>query len=294
MKWKEHEFEIPLGIELPDIVISADQDWLDDCEIDEVFGLQPCYYTSKNKYDAALKLCRICSGWFYFENNDEKEIEISLLHNVLKSPENGPLTYYDVQFRRFDWIAALRENNEKYLGKFYDIDSLWELYYRLGERSILEKALCYEWFISYFGEYVKFDVMCELQNNYIQNYNRELEMILYYRPNQISILTEGDTEASVNNLPQLASAAAGLIRLEKRDEGINLYKKVFDLVWERKSTSNDREAVMEAFLERLSKGYENESYIDSEISEILEGQCERFTDNKMVAKIKMTLGRNKI
>ena len=82
MEWKEHEFEIPLGIELPDIVISADQDWIDDCEIDEVFGLQPCYYTSKNKYDAALKLCRICSGWFYFENNDEKEIEISLVHNV--------------------------------------------------------------------------------------------------------------------------------------------------------------------------------------------------------------------
>ena len=56
-------------------------------------------------------------------------------------------------------------------------------------------------------------------------------MILYLRPNQIEILTEGDTAVETNNLPQLSSAAAGLIRLGKRTEGIALYKKVFDIVW---------------------------------------------------------------
>ena len=32
MNWKEHEFDIPLGIELPDKVLSSGEDWWDDCD----------------------------------------------------------------------------------------------------------------------------------------------------------------------------------------------------------------------------------------------------------------------
>lgn len=294
MDWREHIFEIPLGVELPSTAISANEDWWDDCEEDDVFCLKPSYYTSKNKYNAALKLCRVCSGWFYFENEDEKKEELELLREILFADEDSPLNYYDAQYGRFDWLAALRENNEEYLGRFYDIENLWELFYRLGARSVLEKAACYEWFVAYFGKYLKYDELDELQNNYLQNYNHELEMILYCRPNQIKLLTEGYTSASTSDLLQLASAAAGLIRLGKYDEGLALYQKTFEMIWERKSTSTEREAVMDAFLERLSNGYENEAYIDSEISEVLEKQCKRFTDSKLVAKIKVTLARNKI
>ena len=107
-----------------------------------------------------------------------------------------------------------------------------------------------------------------------------------------SILTEGFTAAETNSLPQLASAAAGLIRLGERSKGISLYKKLFEMVWERKSTSDDKKEVMDSFLERLAKGYENEPYIDSEISAILEEQCKRFSDIKWVSKIKLLMGRN--
>ena len=294
MNWKEHEFDIPLGIELPDKVLSSGEDWWDDCDEDDVFGLKPCYYSSKNLYDAALKLCHVCGGWFYFETEEDQNKEIDLLRKMLTATEKSPLNYYDVQYGRFDWVAALRENNEQYFDKFYEIDNLWELYCRLGERSILDKALCYEWFVTYFSDYIKYDRMHELQNGYLQNYNGELEMILYLRPNQIEILTEGDTAVETNNLPQLSSAAAGLIRLGKRTEGIALYKKVFDIVWERKTTSDDKKEVMDSFLERLSKGYENEPYIDSEISKVLEEQCKKYTDNKWIAKIKVSLGLNGI
>lgn len=292
MNWKEHEFDIPLGIDLPDKVLSTGEDWWDDCDEDDVFELKPCYYESKSKYDAALKLCHVCGGWFYFETEEDKQNEIELLRKILTANEDSPLNYFDAQYGRFDWVTALRENNAKYVDKFYEIDNLWELYCRLGERSILDKALCYEWFVSYFGEYLKFDRMKELQNGYLQNYNGELELILLLRPNQISILTEGYTAAETNSLPQLSSAAAGLIRLGKREEGLALYKKLFEMVWERKSTSDDKKEVMDSFLERLAKGYENEPYIDSEISAILEEQCKRFSDNKWVSKIKLLMGRN--
>ena len=109
MNWKEHEFDIPLGIDLPDKVLSTGEDWWDDCDEDDVFGLKPCYYSSKNLYDAALKLCHVCGGWFYFETEEEQNKEIELLRKMLTATEKSPLNYYDVQYGRFDWVAALYE-----------------------------------------------------------------------------------------------------------------------------------------------------------------------------------------
>ncbi len=292
MYWKEHEFDFPLGIELPETPVSTGEDWWDDCEEDDVFELKPCFYSSKNKYDAALKLCKICSGWFYFETEEEMQTEMDLLRAVIQSTTKSPLDYFDVNYGRFDWVSALRENNLDYKDCFYDVDDLWQLYYRLGERSILEKAKCYEWFVSYFGEYLKFDHMKELQNGYIQNYNNELELILYLRPDQIHLLTTGYTAVEADQLPQLASAAAGLIRLGKREDGIALYKKVFEMAWENKTTSDIKKNVTDSFIERLAKGYENEPYIDEAISAILEEQITKYTDTNWVAKIKVSLGRN--
>lgn len=292
MNWKEHEFDFPLGIELPDVEVSSYEDWWDDCEEDDVFELKPCYYTSKEKYDAALQLCKICGGWFYYESDQQMKDDVALLEQIITASDENPFQYYNVQYEEFDWVSALRENNPKYINCLYDIDGLWELYYRLGERSVLEKALCYEWLISYFNGYANKNQLENLYNGYLQNYNGEAEMILYLRPNQISLLTTGDTAVPTNCLPELASAAAGLIRLGKREEGIALYTDVFALAWERKASSDVKKEVMDRFMERLSKGYENEPYIDSELSDLLQKQCEKYTDSKWVAKMKVSLGRN--
>lgn len=72
MSWKDHEFEIPLGISFPESIVSEGLDWISDCEEDDVFGLNPRCFQNKNQYDAALKLCKACAGWFYFETDEEK------------------------------------------------------------------------------------------------------------------------------------------------------------------------------------------------------------------------------
>ena len=290
--WKSYEFEYPLGVSFPEIPISQGMDWLSDCEENETFGLQPACFRSKNQYDAALLLCKICGGWFGFDSQAERLERMDALRKVLASSPGEPMWYYDVWQRSFDWIAALREANPKYDGQFAEINSLWELFSRLQQRSCLDKAECFAWFVSFFGEDLRLDERHTLSEQYVQSYDNHMEMILFLCPEQISLLTEGVSAVTANGARHLSRAAAGLIRLGRRTEGMALYEKVFQIVWEGKSSADEKKAVMDEFLSRLAAGYENEPYLDAELSQRLEAQCKKYSDAKWTAKIRMMLGRN--
>jgi len=291
MSWKDHEFEIPLGVSLPEIAVSEGLDWIDDCEENEIFGLNPVCFQTKNQYDAALKLCKICAGWFFFENDEEKQLALESARAVVTAKAGEPMWYYDIWRNSFDWVSALRDNNSQYAGQLYDVDTLWELFQRLVQRSYIEKADCFEWLIEFFAEYLQYDTGNELQNAYIQCYDNHIESIFYLRPDHAEILTTGCTSVTADNAASLAGAAAGLIRMGKREFGIRLYKQLFDMAWSGKSTTDEKKGVVDNFLSRLSAGYETDPYIDNEIASMLEEQSKKYSDAKWTAKIKTTIGR---
>lgn len=293
MSWKDYNFEIPLGVEFSEEDISGGLEWISDCEQDDIFGLKPKWFCDKNHYDAALKLCRICGGWFYFENEEEKELTLQCTRAVVQSKAGEPMWYYEMNRGSFHWVDALREQNIKYYEQFWNIDTLWELYHRLHQRSWVEKAECFQWFVDFFGEYLKFDFRNELQLNYIVNYDSQMETIFYSYPEQMKLLTTGNTAVDSYNANALSRAAAGLIRMGKRQEGLDLYNDVFKLVWDGKSTLDDKKNVVDGFLNRLSEGYENEPYLDDEICELLEKQCQQYSDAKWLSKVRVVLGRNR-
>ncbi len=294
MSWKDYEFELPLEITFPETIVSEGLDWLLDCEKDDTFGLNPACFQNKNQYDAAVKLCRACAGWFYFENDDERDLFINAAREVVLATKGSPMWYYDICHNSFDWVSALRDNNEQYNGQLYDIDSIWELFQRLADRSYMEKADCFEWLLSFFAEYLIYDTRNELVNGYVQTFDKHMESILYLRPDHAEILTTGVTSIPANHAYALSGAAAGLIRMGKRSFGLQLYGKLFDMAWTGKSTTDDKKKVVDNFLERLSAGFEGDPYIDDEIASLLEKQSQKYSDAKWTAKIKTTIGRNKI
>lgn len=97
MSRKDHEFEIPLALSLPETPVSAGADWLPDCEEDEIFGLQPECFSNKNLYDAALKLCEVCDGWYYFEDKNQWQITLDGLRLTLQAKPGEPMWYYDIR-----------------------------------------------------------------------------------------------------------------------------------------------------------------------------------------------------
>lgn len=293
MSWENYEFEIPLEITFAEKVISNGQDWISDCEEDSVFDLKPVYFYNKNQYDAALKLCRICAGWFCFANDAEKQCTIEATRAVISAKNGDPMSYFNIYNNTFNWVAALRENNEQYAEQLYGVNFLWELFPKLSQRSYIEKADCFEWFLSFFADYLKYDFQKELQNNYIQCYDKHIESILYQRPDHIEILTSGVTSISANNAYMLSGAAAGLIRMGKRKLGLQLYEKLFDMAWNGETTTDEKKRVLDNFLNRLAEGYENESYIDQEIANLLDEQSKKYSDANWTTKIQLTIGRYK-
>ena len=288
----DYAFEIPLGVTFPQTRISQGQEWLEDCEINDTFRLDPACFANKNQYDAALMLCKICAGWFGFESPEERQERADCLRQVVCASPGEPMWYYDVWQRSFDWVAALRECNPRYLGCFPDVDALWELFSRLQQRSFVEKAECFGWFAAFFGENLRYDLRKNLADQYVQGYDNHMETTLYFFPEQIDLLTSGETSVSNLGARYLSGAAAGLIRMGKRAEGIRLYETLFQMVWEGKSTADEKKAVMDAFLERLAAGYENEPYLDPELSAILEKQASKYSDAKWVAKVRMMVNRS--
>lgn len=287
--WGDYDFEIPLGVQFPKERISGGKDWLEDCETNDTFNLDPACFPNKNQYDAALMLCKVCAGWYRFETLDEREMQAECLRAVLRSNPGQPMWYYNVWHRDFDWVSALRESNPRYYGLFSDVDTLWELYARLQQRSCIEKAECFTWFVNFFGDALRYDSRKSLSDCYVQNFDNHMEMILYLYPEQIDILTEGVASVSSNGTRYLSRTAAGLIRMGKRNDGIRLYKKVFRMVWEGKSSADDKKAVIDEFLTRLAAGYENEPYLDAELSALLEKQCGQYSDAKWTTKVRMML-----
>ncbi len=294
MSWKEYEFEMPLEVTFPEEAISAGEDWLRDCQLDDIFELDPACFPSKRHYDAALQLCRACGGWFYFESEQEKQLVCASLRAVIRSHWGEPMWYYDAQRHCFHWIEALREQNKHYQGKLYDIDSLWELFSRLQQRSWVEKAACFSWFVDFFGEMLVYDTRHELSNTYVNSYDSQLETILYFYPEQAALLTSGYTAVDHYHAAAVSSAAAGLIRAGKHTEGLQLYSAVFQMVWEGNSTTDERKNVVDSFLSRLAKGFENEPYLDDAVCSLLDTQCRKYSDRNWTAKIHQTLGRNKL
>lgn len=294
MSWKDYEFEIPLEASFPEKVISEGLDWISDCEEDSMFGLNPVCFQNKNQYDAALKLCKACAGWYYFDNEEEKQLAIESARAVVTAKSGDPMWYFNIWNNTFDWVSALRDNNEQYAGQLYDIDSIWELFQRTSQRSYIEKADCFEWLIGFFAENLKFDTRHELQNGYVQCFDNHIESILYLRPDHAEILTTGVTALPAENAASLSGAAAGLIRMGKRELGMSLYTKLFDMAWTRKSTTDEKKNVVDNFLNRLSAGYESDPYIDNEIAVLLEEQSKKYSDAKWTAKIKTTIGRHRL
>ena len=291
--WLEHEFKVPLGVTLPSVPVSVGQDWITDCEEDHVFGLHPSYYHNKNQYNAALRLCKACDGWYRYDSEEEKERIVSCYREIINAKEKEPMWYYSLDMNNFDWLRALRECNPRYKDKLLSVDSVWDLFNKLGMRSCLEKADCFEWFVNFFGDYLKYEGRySKLSDTYVQGYyDNSLETILYLREYQIDILTKSMAQVSGNAVASLARAAAGLIRMGKKDVGLSLYKKAFAMVWNEKTTLDDKKNVMNSFVDRLAQGYENESYIDEDIVALLEKQCQKYSDGAWTSKIRMSLGR---
>ena len=96
MSLKDHDFEIPLGISFPESIVSEGLDWHSDCEEDDVFGLNPKCFQNKNQYDAALKLCKACAGWFYFETDEEKTLAIESAKAVVSAKAKEPMSYFNI------------------------------------------------------------------------------------------------------------------------------------------------------------------------------------------------------
>ena len=289
--WRSYKFEVPLGVSFPQERVSEGKDWIDDCEINDTFCLDPACFYSKNQYDAALMLCKVCAGWYRYDTDEDRMEWIACLRSILTANSGEPMWYYDVWQKSFDWVASLRDCNPKYYGCFSDVDTLWELFSRLQQRSFLEKAECFSWFVQFFGENLRYNQRGSLSDCYVQNYDNHLEMILYLCPEQIDVLIRGDTAVTANGARHLARAAAGLIRLGKKEIGIHLYESVFQMVWEGKSNADEKKAVVDEFLIRLAAGYENEPYLDAEITELLEKQCSKYSDTKWTAKIRMMLAK---
>ena len=292
--WKTYEFELPLEFDFPEIPISEDMDWFSDCSENDTFGLNPACFRSKNQYDAALMLCEVCGGWYRFESSAKQAERAELLRAVLTASPGEPMWYYNVWHNSFEWVAALRDANPRYYGHFSDIDSIWELFSRLQQRSCLEKAECFAWFVSFFGDALRYDDRQQLSDCYVQCYDNHLETILYLCPEQISVLTNGPTAVTANAGRYLARAAAGLIRMGHREDGITLYQKVFDRVWTEKSSADEKKAIVDEFIGRLAAGYENEPYLDEEVCSMLEEQCKKYSDAKWTTKIRLTLGKTHI
>ena len=74
----------------------------------------------------------------------EPSLSIEATRKVVTAEEGEPMWYYDIMRENFDWVSALRDNNDNYADKFYNIDSVWELFQKLAERSYIEKADCFE------------------------------------------------------------------------------------------------------------------------------------------------------
>ena len=201
--------------------------------------------------------------------------------------------YYSLNSMNFDWLRALRECNEKYKDKLLSIETIWDLFNKLSMRSWIEKADCFEWLFTFFKDYLEYEGRYNrLSDSYVQcYYDSSLEMILYLKENQIDILTKSNAKVSASNLPYLAKAAAGLIRLGKKEVGLSLYKKVFAMVWNEKSTMEDKKNVMNNFVERLAAGYDNESFIEEDVAVLLEKQCQKYSDHAWTSKIRMNMGR---
>ena len=293
-KWEEYKFEIPLGVTLPKIIVSSGADWHSDCEQDDVFGLNPACYESLNQYNAALRLCKSCAGWFYYGNEDERNKSIECYREILKSKQGEPMWYYDVYQNTFRWMDALRECNLTYKGKLLNVENIWDLFYKLDQRSIIEKADVFEWFVDFFGDYLKYEGRYKLSDTYLQNYyDNHIETILYLREHQIDILTKSSAKVSSNSIIPLSRASAGLIRMGKKELGLSLYKRVFAFAWGTDTSVEDKKNVVDQFIERLAMGYENEQYIDDDIAALLERQCSKYSDGAWSSKIRMSLGRNK-
>lgn len=77
-------------------------------------------FQNKNQYDAALKLCKVCAGWFYFETDEEKRLAIESARAVVSAKAKEPMWYYNILSNTFDWVSALRDNHEHYT-KLFDM-----------------------------------------------------------------------------------------------------------------------------------------------------------------------------
>lgn len=64
--------------------------------------------------------------------------------------------------------------------------------------------------------------------------------------------------------------------------------------WDENCSTNIRKSIIERFLERLSKGYDNEPYLDDEIAQLIQEQCKTFSDSRWVEKMNMLIARNRI
>lgn len=215
MSWRDYEFEIPLGVELPDEPVSEREDWWDDCEEDDVFDLEPKLFYNKNEYDAALELCRICAGWFYFRDDGNKNLRLDFLRKILGTQKDKSINYFNVAMGSFEWIEALRDNNEKYSGKLFSTDSIWQLFQNLGERSLKEKADCFKWFVQFFGDNLQYDTRKELTNCFVNGFGNELELMLLIEPDLANLLTEQCSKVSDDMLPALAGRIRRIIALWK-------------------------------------------------------------------------------
>ena len=293
MSWKEHDYEVDLGVVFSEEPVSLGEDWIEDCEEDDVFDLKPEWFKSKQQYDAALQLCRACSGWFYFDNEAERDGRIELLREIVTSEESSPLRYYDINYGSFDWVKALRENNEKYRDSLYSVENTWSLFNVLAERSLLEKADVFVWLIEFFGDYIQYESRNSLSDQFVSGYGDDLAIMFALKPDLIDKFIKGQIRVSEDCLSYLSKAAAGLIRYGRKEEGTSLYSAVFEEAKNRKVTSEIRKAIIDGFIERLSKGYDDEPYIDDEVANIIINQANGFSEQSWKNKIETIIRRNR-
>ena len=286
--WMTYDYEIPLGVTFSTLPVSEGADWVQNCEKDETFGLNPVWFQNYEHYTAARNLCRACGGWYTYQEPKERYLYISCYRDAYLSRKGEPMWYYDPDKNSFNWIAALRENNPDYIGCFYQVENLWELFRLLSQRSFLEKADCFEWFVGFFGETLKYDFRHGLLNSYIPFKDQATELILYHRPEQIRMLKEMYQPGSYE-LSNLSYAAAGLVRMGRKEEGMALFEDLFQMSLIPEVSVDERKGIILAFLERMGLGYDNESFIDDLTAATIEKQLTHFSDRSFAIKVKLVM-----
>lgn len=288
------DFIIDLGFALPSVPVSEGADWHRICmhrsisdQINGVcysfHGVDPQNYESYTQYTAAYQLCRYAAGIDSEDTLENTFKTMALCKAVMYSAEESPLRYYDCFHHKYLYLFALNTRS-KWAGQFNMQTDLSDAFYKLNKRSYVQVIDAFTWLYGFF-----YDMSCKV---YPTNPHELADAIMWLSP-EVHIandpllplcLTSDAFGVSSRHLATLAACAAGVYRMNEKENAIKIYSWCFDTAYTSDLSMENKRAIITSFMERLECGYENSGVfdVDTKLISLLKSHILKFKNKQWV------------